>query len=181
MPVSRGEQLCKHLLDTYLSFLRHHDNLRPDWLRNPKTGRRLEIDRYYPEIRVGIEYNGVQHGRPILGLQRDHAAFMEQQIRDAFKTQTCKERGIELIAITIFDLTEFRFGTLMRRIFQAANRATMDNPTLAWKVKQARQRFERGEDYPALRPLFHEAERLSRQRVRPGKPKTVSWWRQIFG
>jgi len=34
-------------------------NYRPDWLKNPKTGRNLEIDIWIPSLKVGIEYDGV--------------------------------------------------------------------------------------------------------------------------
>ena len=36
-------------------------NLRPQWLKNPKTGRCLELDIYYPDLKFAIEVQGFQH------------------------------------------------------------------------------------------------------------------------
>lgn len=34
---------------------------RPDFLRNPETGRNLELDWWCPELRLALEHNGEQH------------------------------------------------------------------------------------------------------------------------
>lgn len=81
------------------------------------------------------------------------------------------------MTVTIFDLTEARFPAIARRLFAAADRATMDNPSLAWQVRQARVRFERGEDIAFVRPLYHQAERLSRMKFRP--KKRLNWWQRL--
>ncbi len=177
---SQTEQLARDLFHHHFPFLRAVYNTRPDWLRNPKTGRRLELDIWMPQINVAVEAQGVQHSRPILGLQKDHADFMAQQARDAVKAEVCTNRGIELIAVTSFDLTETRFPAIVRRIFTIADRATRADPILADKVRQARVRFERGEDTALLRPLYYHAERLSRMRFAPPK-KRSSWWRRLLG
>ncbi len=177
---SQTEQLARDLLRHHFPFLHAVYNSRPDWLRNPKTGRRLELDIWFPQISVAVEAQGAQHGRPILGLQKDHADFMAQQARDAVKAAVCASRGIELIAVTSFDMTEARFPAIIRRIFTIADRATRADPSLADKVRQARVRFERGEDIALLRPLYSHAERLSRMRFTPPK-KRPSWWRRLLG
>jgi len=175
---SQTENLARDLLHHHFPFLHAVYNSRPDWLRNPKTGRALELDIFYPQINVAVEVQGVQHGRPVLGLQKDHADFMAQQARDMIKAEVCTSRGIELITVTSFDLTEARFPTIVRRILTIATRVTYADPILADKVRQARLRFERGEDTALLRPLYHQAERLSRMRFTPRKAR-VSWWRRL--
>lgn len=40
-------------------------NYKPKWLKNPKTNNRLEIDIFIPQLKIGIEYNGEQHYKPI--------------------------------------------------------------------------------------------------------------------
>lgn len=42
---------------TNLSFIK----VRPNWLINPKTNRRLELDMYNYHNKLAIEYNGLQH------------------------------------------------------------------------------------------------------------------------
>ena len=174
---SQTENLARDILRHHFPFLHAVYNSRPDWLRNPTTGRRLELDIWFPQIKVACEVQGIQHGRPVLGLQKDHADFMAQQARDMVKVETCKQRGMTLITVTIFDLTEARFPAIARRLFAAADRATMDNPSLAWQVRQARVRFERGEDIAFVRPLYHQAERLSRMKFQP--KKRPSWWQRL--
>lgn len=175
---SQTENLARDILHYHFPFLHALYNSRPDWLRNPTTGRSLELDIFYPQINVAVETQGIQHGRFIAGLQKDHADFMAQQARDMVKIETCKQRGITLITVTIFDLTEARFPAIARRLFAAADLATMDNLSLAWQVRQARVRFERGEDIAFVRPLYHQAEQLSRMKFRPAKP-IVSWWQRL--
>ena len=110
MPVSRTEQLARDLFTHYLPRLRQVHGLRPTWLKNPETGKNLEIDIYFPDIKVGVEVQGVQHGRPIKGLQKDFAAFEKQQRHDMLKIERAKEHGVTLYQLTSFDLTQPRFA-----------------------------------------------------------------------
>lgn len=45
---SQTENLARDLLHHHFPFLHAVYNSRPDWLRNPKTGRALELDIFYP-------------------------------------------------------------------------------------------------------------------------------------
>ena len=36
-------------------------NYRPEWLKNPLTGYNLELDIYYPNLKLAIEINGLHH------------------------------------------------------------------------------------------------------------------------
>src|SRR5665811_1589246 len=105
---SQTEQLARNLLYHYQPRLRQVHGFRPDWLKNPVTGRNLEIDIWLPDIQVGIEIQGVQHGRPTKGLQRDFAAFEKQQRHDMLKIELAKQHGVTLYQLTSFDLTERR-------------------------------------------------------------------------
>ena len=104
---------------------------------------------------------------------------MAQQARDMIKAEVCTNRGIELIPVTSFDLTEARFPAVVRRLFTIADRATRADPVLADKVRQACVRFERGDDRAMLLRLYREAEELSRMKFRPAKPR-VRWWRRFL-
>lgn len=76
---------------------------RPIWLRNPLTGRCLEIDAYHPGLNVGIEYNGIQHYKFPNHLHSNteigRKAFEAGQSRDRLKHRLCKLRGLKLIEI----------------------------------------------------------------------------------
>lgn len=76
---------------------------RPDFLKNPKTGRCLEIDAYYPDLRLGIEYNGIQHYKFPNHLHMDtpegRKDFDETLERDRQKIQLAKENNVRIISI----------------------------------------------------------------------------------
>lgn len=59
-------------------------NYRPEWIINPQTGHRLELDIYYPDLKIAIEINGLHHETEY------------QKYKDSFKILACKERGIIL-------------------------------------------------------------------------------------
>lgn len=76
---------------------------RPEFLKNPKTGRCLEIDAYHPEMKVGIEYNGIQHyvfpNHLHFDTPEGKEAFEAGVERDNIKRDICVDRGIKLIEI----------------------------------------------------------------------------------
>jgi hypothetical protein len=63
---------------------------RFDWLGSQR------IDIFIPAFAVAIEYQGVQHFKPV-ELFGGEAGFREAQIRDKRKRQLCKANGIKLI------------------------------------------------------------------------------------
>ena len=91
-----SETTLKHIIEALYpekTVLAHY---RPEWLEG------LELDIYVPHIRLGLEYQGVQHfqavkhwgGKEKLKIQQEH---------DARKKRLCDELGITLI---YFDYTE---------------------------------------------------------------------------
>lgn len=76
---------------------------RPEILKNPKTGRCLEIDAYHPGLKVGIEYNGIHHYKFPNHIHFDtpigKKAFDDGIERDILKKSLCEANGIKLIDI----------------------------------------------------------------------------------
>ena len=64
----------------------------------PKWLRRMELDVYVPKVKLGFEYQGQQHFKPI-ELFGGEQAFIEQVKRDALKKKICADRGIEIIYV----------------------------------------------------------------------------------
>ncbi len=174
---SQTEQLARDLVRHYLPYLKQTHNLRPSWLTWPVTGNRLELDIYLPDIKAGVEAQGIQHNRPIIGMQRDFVDFERQQARDLWKLEQCHRLGITLYHFTIFDLTAQRFPTKLRQLIDTA----LANPSIDQRVHDQLYRTRlRLSSMPVPHELYAQAERLSRQKFRPRKPKQVSWWRRLL-
>jgi hypothetical protein len=65
---------------------------------SPKFLGRQHLDIWIPELKIGIEYQGAQHDKPVefFGGQK---AFEENLKRDERKRQLCKENGVKLIEV----------------------------------------------------------------------------------
>jgi hypothetical protein len=74
-------------------------SVRPKWLVNHNTKRRLEIDCYCEELRIAVEINGEQHYRFIPHFHKTYKDFLSQQERDLIKAKMILDRGIRLISV----------------------------------------------------------------------------------
>jgi hypothetical protein len=96
---SKGETECRRVLQKI--FKKPFTSQRPDFLRNPVTGGNfnLELDCFNEELRLAVEYNGIQHYKysPYFHRNKDH--FMTQKYRDDMKKRICKENNINLIEV----------------------------------------------------------------------------------
>jgi len=99
--VSRGERLMKAYLDEMLPGLTPLDNIRPEWLINRRTGKRLELDRYYPEIQAAFEFHGDQHFRSVESFE---GSVKYRVFLDELKARLCREEGIKLVRVVASDL-----------------------------------------------------------------------------
>jgi hypothetical protein len=91
---SKGERECRRVLETY--FGKPFPNVRPAWLTNPKTGKRLEIDCLNESIGIGIEYDGIQHYKNVTLFGNN---IENQRELDLLKEKLCYLRGIILIRV----------------------------------------------------------------------------------
>jgi hypothetical protein len=96
---SKGEVECRRVLETL--FNRLFKSQRPDFLRNPVTGGNfnLELDCYNSDMKLAVEYNGIQHYKYNPYFHRNNEHFMNQKYRDDMKRRICKEHGITLIEV----------------------------------------------------------------------------------
>lgn len=90
-------QLCK-ILDKLYPDEECIDNTLHEFLRSPTTSRWLELDRYYPNLKLAFEYDGAQHFEPV-EIWGGEETFVEIQRRDKEKNMLCKKQGITLIRI----------------------------------------------------------------------------------
>lgn len=120
---SKGELECKRVLQKL--FKRPFDKIRPDFLRNPVTGNRhnLEIDCYNEELKLGVEYSGIQHYKHTPFMHKNKEAFYNQKYRDELKKYMCKEHGITLIEVPynihIDDIEKFLYHKLISKGYRS--------------------------------------------------------------
>lgn len=95
------EETCRAYFESI--FNEKFPNVRPEWLINPKTGQKLELDGYCEKLNLAFEYNGRHH------FDNDHINFDPKIIeRDSFKRKMCKLKNIKLIVLTSDNLRELK-------------------------------------------------------------------------
>lgn len=101
-----SERRMKKLLDQIFIDEKHQDNVWPKWLVNPETGKRLELDRYYPYLKIAFEYNGSQHYTSTAfssGSIKDEKRIERQMRSDKAKREICAKQGVTLIVVKYSD------------------------------------------------------------------------------
>ena len=90
-----GEESCRKLFELYCGkpFL----SVRPDWLKNPQSGRNLELDGYCEELALAFEFDGEHHTKDgYFGSDLKYTQF-----KDNLKDSLCVDNGVRLIRIPI--------------------------------------------------------------------------------
>ena len=94
---SKGEALCKQVIEEIYNAPFYC--VRPDFLKNPETGRNLELDLYNDFHKVAVEYSGEQHYRFPNSFHKTREEFINQVRRDEYKRKMCDQHGIYLITV----------------------------------------------------------------------------------
>ena len=111
---SKGEIECRRVLQKI--FKKPFSKYRPSFLRNPVTSGNnsnfnLEIDCYNEELKLGCEYDGIQHYKYTPYFHKNNEAFLNQKYRDELKKRMCKDAGVILIivpyTVKISDIEEY--------------------------------------------------------------------------
>jgi len=95
---SKGETECKRVLEQI--FNKPFNKCRPNFLSNPVTGNvNLELDCYNDDLKLAIEYNGIQHYKFTPHFHKNLEAFQNQKYRDYMKQNLCEKNNITLIIV----------------------------------------------------------------------------------
>jgi len=70
------------------------DDFSPAWLVNPNTGRRLKLDRYYPELGIALRFVGLQ-GQQNYRLSDEEV--QQETDRNAMRDYLCRQQGVTLV------------------------------------------------------------------------------------
>jgi hypothetical protein len=94
---SKAEQMCCKIMEQIYD--KPFTRVRPPFLKNPETGYPLEIDCYNAELKIGVEYNGVQHYVFPNFTNCSYEDFLKTVRRDQFKRTECDRNGVYLITV----------------------------------------------------------------------------------
>jgi hypothetical protein len=100
---SRGETETRRVLEKI--FKKPFPKIRPNWLRNDVTSNigysnNLEIDAYNDELKLGVEYQGVQHYKFSPYFHKTKDAFHNQKYRDELKRRMCADNKVKLLEVS---------------------------------------------------------------------------------
>ena len=97
-PIGSGEERCRAFIMRMTGI--HFSKVRPLWLRNPETGRSLELDMFSHHPRpIAFEFDGVQHKRYTPFYHGTVQTFEAALRRDRLKDELCLQHGVELVRI----------------------------------------------------------------------------------
>lgn len=100
--MTKGELLCYKVLKSHVQgeIRCHVRDL--DELKNPKTGRNLELDFYIPSKKIAVEYHGRQHYEYVKMFHKSERDLHYQKWKDNFKINACDAAGIYLITVPYY-------------------------------------------------------------------------------
>lgn len=75
------------------------EKARPAWLVNDVTGHAMELDMYNEELKIAVEYNGMQHYKMVKPYTGTMEKLEELRRRDVLKSKLCGEHGVRLIIV----------------------------------------------------------------------------------
>jgi hypothetical protein len=88
--------------------------IRPEFLRYPKTGNKLEIDLFSEKLNLAIEINGIQHYQYQPFFHRSPQQFQHMLAKDAWKAKTLKKLKVNFISVPIDGLTRSKIKEFIR-------------------------------------------------------------------
>jgi hypothetical protein len=115
---SKGEIECRRVLEKM--FKKPFPKVRPNFLKNPITSENsdinLELDCYNDELKIGVEYNGIQHYKYTPFFHKSKESFHNQKYRDYLKRDLCEKNGIRLIEVPYTVKVEDIEGFLVKNL-----------------------------------------------------------------
>jgi hypothetical protein len=143
---SKSEEICRTTFEQIFGL--EFPKKRPKWLRNSRN-RQMEIDGYCEELKIGFEYQGIQHfGKQFFGTSLD------QRIKDdELKAKLCEENGIKLFIIDY----RMEYKDFPKNILSQAKKFGMDTSQLDFdQAIDLSKAYIRDDRLPILKKLLKE-------------------------
>ena len=98
--LNKGEERCRQIFEKL--FNKEFCTIRPDFLKNDCTDLNMEIDGYNDELKLGFEYQGVQHYKHTPYFHKDIQDFNKQVYRDNLKKEMLEKNGIKVVYVPYY-------------------------------------------------------------------------------
>ena len=95
---SIGEEITVQAFESIIG-RKVETQIRPLFLKNPETGRPLELDCYDSISRIAVEYSGKQHYEFPSAFCSTEQDFYDQVYRDQLKRRLCDQNNVYLITV----------------------------------------------------------------------------------
>jgi hypothetical protein len=93
---NKNEEECRRIFEKVIG--KRFPRIRPDFLKNPITGKNLELDGYNEELKLAFEYQGEQHYKKNY-FHKSELDYKLQVEKDELKRRLLAQEGIALIEI----------------------------------------------------------------------------------
>ncbi|MCZ4283568.1 hypothetical protein O4H29_01895 [Marinobacter salarius] len=97
---SRTEEITRAIME--IIFRQSFRKQRPEWLVNPETKKRLEIDGLSHDQAIGFEYHGSHHAKRNWYYHKSERDFDAAQRRDAYTQAIARKNGVRLVIVWHF-------------------------------------------------------------------------------
>lgn len=98
---SIGEKVLRNFLEEV--FQTKFPTMRPDFMKNPDSKRKLELDGYCSKLKIAFEHQGSQHYKPLLFFKKNNKKAIDEftttQRNDKNKIFLCKKEGVTLLIV----------------------------------------------------------------------------------
>ncbi len=171
----------REILAEVLEGFSPQENVSPDWLVNPETRRRLQLDVFYPDLNFAVHFVGVQPAarRRRVSDQERAAEVAREEARRAL----CRQNGVVLVTIDLasteprreLDRLHTALSTLTRRTARSSlpaeqKRALMDTLAAARRrLMTIRERVRYPEDLDVFAEKWRDRETVALRRARASR------------
>ncbi len=111
-PRSQAEAHAIEIVEKILG--KKFPTILPDWL--VWKGRRIELDGYNKDLKLGIEFNGPLHTK-FSPNKESYDEYYERLLKDIEKKRLCKQHGINLIVIDYSIPSHLMYNYISSRLF----------------------------------------------------------------